>query len=206
MISDRRRSNTDRTQMNQHSRLPCIGVLFHRDTHPPSHTAPPPPQRIATPNTRAYSIEPNILPSGLPIFKSGSLDEMEMLTRRRKKRKQLHMLQNRGKILLDTGGSGSGAAHIKIPQGARIAIEQQHVRRYYTSLFTLLLLLSFFFFFLFYNHLHPASDASNLSLFSLTSFLCFFLFFFFLFYNHLPPMHLHFLCCCCCWSNLIIIF
>lgn len=141
--------------MNQHSRLPCIGVLFHRDTHPPSHTAPPPPQRIATPNTRAYSIEPNILPSGLPIFKSGSLDEMEMLTRRRKKRKQLHMLQNRGKILLDTGGSGSGAAHIKIPQGARIAIEQQHVRRYYTSLFTLLLLLSFFFFFLFYNHLPP---------------------------------------------------
>ena len=85
--------------------------------------------RISTPNTLAYSIEPNILPSGLPIFKSGSLDEMEMLTRQKKKRRQLHLLQHRGKIVLDTG-SGSGAAHIKIPQGARLAIEQQHVRRY----------------------------------------------------------------------------
>ena len=132
---------------HQHSLLPSIGVLFHRHTHHPSHTSPPPPlslslshqyndpmmisqHRIATPNTLAYSIEPNILPSGLPIFKSGSLDEMEMLTRQKKKRRQLHLLQHRGKIVLDTGGSGSGAAHIKIPQGARLAIEQQHVRRY----------------------------------------------------------------------------
>jgi hypothetical protein len=58
-------------------------------------------------------------------MKAGGLDEMEMLMRRKKKRRKIHESQNRGKML----AQASGTAHIRMPQSARLSLEMTMTRK-----------------------------------------------------------------------------